>query len=145
VYPGVGKLGELHEVVQRQRDTRIIVDHLGMIAPPVAVPKPPPEPFEDLDLLLELAIFDNVMVKISAVPSLSHEAFPFRDVFEPIRRVLDAFGSDRVMWGTDATRTAALHSYRDAVEYLEHVDGVDADTRKQLYGGNAQRVFRWPR
>ena len=41
-----------------------------------------------------LARHDNVVVKISGAGTLGKEAFPYRDIWDPQRRILDAFGMD---------------------------------------------------
>ena len=63
------------------------------------VPPAPPEPFADLANVVSLAALDNVAIKISGACTLSHEAFPYPDIWEPLAKVFDAFGFDRCMWG----------------------------------------------
>ncbi len=69
--------------------------------------------FADLDDMLALAKLPNVAVKISGAPSYSSEAYPYRDVLEYTRRIIDAFGPSRCFWGTDITRMPC--SYRQCV------------------------------
>src|SRR5215472_8441552 len=51
-----------------------------------------------------LAAYPNVRVKISGACTLAREAFPYDDIWDPVLRIIDAFGIDRCMWGTDWTR-----------------------------------------
>src|SRR5262249_2986709 len=37
-------------------------------------------------------------------PSYSHEPYPYRDIHGHIRKLYDAFGPERMFWGTDITR-----------------------------------------
>jgi hypothetical protein len=39
-------------------------------------------------------------VKISGTCTMSHQPFPYDDIWEPVLRVIDAFGLDRCMWST---------------------------------------------
>ena len=48
----------------------------------------------------------NVRIKISGACTLSREAFPYNNIWEPVLRIIDAFGIDRCMWGTDRTRNS---------------------------------------
>jgi predicted TIM-barrel fold metal-dependent hydrolase len=50
-------------------------------------------------------------VKITGACKLSHESFPYNDLWDPLWRIFDAFGFDRCMWGTDWTRAVALLTY----------------------------------
>ena len=45
--------------------------------------------------MLALAELDNVAIKISGACTLSHQPFPYPDVWAPLRRVFDAYGLDR--------------------------------------------------
>jgi L-fuconolactonase len=54
-----------------------------------------------------LARHDTVVVKISGAGTLAKEPFPYKDIRDPLRRIFDAFGIGRCMWGTDWTRAVA--------------------------------------
>jgi L-fuconolactonase len=62
-------------------------------------------------------------------------------VWDPLRRVVDAFGFDRVMWGTDFTRVERV-AYRESVGYLRELDFTDAEL-ELLYGGALRKTFCW--
>ena len=47
------------------------------------------------------------------------------------------------MWGTDYNRTKTLHSYSEAVRYLDEIDTLSSAAKAQLYGGTLSRIFRW--
>ena len=69
-----GRLDDGTEVVRRNPDTVIVIDHLGLLQP-----NEPPllaAPWADLPKLLALAAYPNVRVKISGACTLSREAFP---------------------------------------------------------------------
>ena len=93
--------------------------------------------------LLLLAAHPNVVVKISGAVTLSHEPFPYRDIWDPLWRIFDAFGLDRCLWGTDWTRAVKLLSYRDAVEAFRVTDRLTERDRALLMGESLARVYRW--
>ena len=99
-----GKLPLLRELARRNPETQVVIDHVGLAQP--FVPPAPPEPFADLANVVSLAELDNVAIKISGACTLSHEPFPFPDIWEPLGKVFDAFGFDRCLWGTDWTRAS---------------------------------------
>jgi predicted TIM-barrel fold metal-dependent hydrolase len=53
--------------------------------------------------------------------SISTEPFPFRNLDKYLRRIHEAFGARRMLWGTDYTRLTV--SYRDAVRHIR--EGMD--------------------
>jgi len=119
----------------------LVIDHLGLhqpMAPPV-----PAAPFADLENLLALAAYDNVVVKISGACTLSHQPFPYNDLWGPLGRIFDAFGIDRCLWGTDWTRAVALLTYREGVEAFRATDRLSSGDLAALMGGTLQRVYGW--
>jgi len=135
---GIGLIGEL---AARNPDTSVVVDHLGILQP--FEPPVPDEPWIELPNLLRLAELDNVSVKVSGACTLSKERFPFNDIWEPIRRVIDAFGIERCMWGTDWTRATSLVTYAEATEAFRHTDTLTEHEKSMLMGGTLQQVFGW--
>jgi len=136
-----GCLADVVPVVERHPQLRLVIDHLGLAAPP-AMPAIG-DPFADLPALLALARRPNVAVKASGVPSLSTQEYPFSDVWPALSLVLDAFGFDRVMWGSDFTRVASMHSYREALDFILLSDRLSKMEKDKLLGATLQKVFRW--
>jgi L-fuconolactonase len=131
------------DMIRRYDDIQFTIDHLGVgIAPPLIGWPPPKDPFVDLSAALALAKFPNVAMKLTGAPSLSHKRFPFADVHDGVRRIVDAFGVERVLWGSDFTRTAPLLSYWDGVHYLAEI-GFSASDLEMLYGGALRQTLRW--
>ncbi len=135
------KLPLLLELARRNPDTQIVIDHLGLVQPPA--PPAPPEPFADLPNVLSLAELDNVAIKISGAGTLAHEPFPYLDIWEPLRRIFDAFGLDRCLWGTDWTRAVNLLTYEQGVEAFRVTDQLSASERSQLMGGTLAKIYNW--
>ena len=138
---GWGRLDQVGGLARRNPDTQLVIDHLGLQQP--FQPPAPPEPWADLPKLLPLAAHPNVVVKISGAGTLSHEPFPYRDIWDPLWRIFDAFGLDRCLWGTDWTRAVNLLSYRDAVESFRITDRLTDGERALLMGESLARVYRW--
>ena len=138
---GWGRLEQVDGLAARNPDTVLVIDHLGLQQP--FEPPPPAQPFAELPKLLRLAAHANVTVKISGACTLSHEPFPYRDIWEPLGRIFDAFGFDRCMWGTDWTRAVALLTYREGVEAFRVTDRLSERERIALMGETLTRVYRW--
>ena len=135
------KLPLLRELALRNPDTQIVIDHVGIAQPPE--PPPPPEPFADLANVLSLAECDNVAIKISGAGTLSHEPFPYPDIWEPLRRIFDAFGFERCMWGTDWTRAVKLLTFEQGVEAFRVTDQLSDAERSALMGGTLAKIYNW--
>ena len=136
-----GNLAAFAEAAERNPDTQLVIDHLGLRQP--FAPPPPDEPFGDLERVLGLARFDHVAIKISGACTLSREPFPFPDIWDPLARIFDAFGLDRCLWGTDWTRAVQVVSPRDAVEAFRVTDRLSDSDRAVLMGGSLARIYGW--
>jgi predicted TIM-barrel fold metal-dependent hydrolase len=136
-----GRLGQAAEMARRHPDTRLVVDHLGLAQP--FEPPAPPQPWEELPNLLALAPHGNIAVKITGACTLSREPFPYKDIWDPLGRIFDAFGLDRCMWGTDWTRAVALLTYEQGVEAFRVTDRLSDSDRATLMGGSLQKIYDW--
>ena len=136
-----GRLPLLRELARRNPDTQVIIDHVGLAQP--FEPPAPPEPFADLDNVLAAAELDNVAIKISGACTLSHEPFPYPDIWEPLGRVFDAYGLERCLWGTDWTRATNLLTFEQGVEAFRVTDRLSDADRATLMGGSLARIYNW--
>jgi L-fuconolactonase len=136
-----GRLEQVGVLAARNPQTTVVIDHLGLTQP--FEPPVPAEPFADLPKLLALAPHDNIVVKISGACTLSHEPFPYRDLWDPLGRIFDAFGFDRCMWGTDWTRAVAFLTYKEGVEAFRVTDRLSERDRALLMGESLARIYNW--
>jgi predicted TIM-barrel fold metal-dependent hydrolase len=136
-----GRLGQAAALAARNRNTMLVIDHLGLQQP--SEPPAPAQPFAALPELLTLAAHDNIVVKITGACTLSHEPFPYSDLWDPLGRIFDAFGFERCMWGTDWTRAVALLTYQQGVEAFRVTDRLSDSDRAALMGKTLQRIYQW--
>jgi L-fuconolactonase len=137
------RLEQAGQLAARNPNTRLVIDHLGLPQP--HEPPPPADPFADLPKLLALAAYDNVAVKVSGACTLSHQPFPYQDIWDPLGRVFDAFGFERCMWGTDWTRAVGLLTYREGVEAFRITERLSESERAKLMGETLSRIYDWPK
>lgn len=136
-----GRLDQGVELIRRHPDTQIVIDHLGIVQP--HDPPVPEQPWTDLPKVLTIAQFPNVVMKITGACTLSHRPFPFEDIWDPVCRMIDAYGIDRCLWGTDWTRAVNLITFEDAVEAFRRTSRLSASDRAKLMGLNTARVYGW--
>src|SRR5574341_479852 len=136
-----GRLEQAGGLAARNPNTRLVIDHLGLPQP--FEPPAPAEPFADLPKLLDLAAHDYIAVTITGACTLSHEPFPYNDLWDPLWRIFDAFGLYRCLWGTDWTRAVALLTYEQGVEAFRVTDRLSDSDRATLMGGTLTRIYNW--
>jgi predicted TIM-barrel fold metal-dependent hydrolase len=125
-----GRLDQAAQLAARNPNTQLVIDHLGLQQP--FEPPPPAQPFAELPKVLALAAHDNVAIKISGACTLSHQKFPYADIWDQLGRIFDAFGFDRCLWGTDWTRAVGMLTYKEGVEAFRVTDRLSDGDKATL-------------
>jgi predicted TIM-barrel fold metal-dependent hydrolase len=136
-----GRLEQAAVLAARNPDTQLVIDHVGLQQP--FEPPAPAAPFADLPKVLALATHANIAIKISGACTLSHEVFPYKDIWDPLCRIFDAFGFNRCLWGTDWTRAVGLLTYQQGVDAFRVTDRLSDSDRAILMGGALEKVYNW--
>jgi L-fuconolactonase len=136
-----GKIEEGTKLIDRHPNTRFILDHLGILQP--KEPPAPANPWADLPKVLELAKRPNVVIKVSGACTLSKEPYPYNDIWDPLKRVFDAWGFERCLWGTDWTRAFAVVNYENAVKPFLETKRLSESERAMLMGGACAKAYGW--
>ena len=138
VLGSVRNLPEIEPIIARFPGVKVVIDHLGGPSMEGA------PSFPSLENLLRLARFPRVFVKISNMNRLSREEFPHRDTFSIVRRVYDAFGPQRLMWGTDFPHVMRETGYTPALEMVRvHLDFFTEEDREWLFSRTALDVWKF--
>lgn len=131
----VPKLGE---IATRHPGLRLIIDHMGLGSELKGKDLGPA-----VEALSKLARSSNVAVKASGLPSYVAEDYPFPSLHPHIRRVVDAFGPERVFWGTDLSHLPC--PYRQAVTlFTEELNFLSAVEKEWIMGRGLARWLDWP-
>ncbi|REK09115.1 MAG: amidohydrolase [Planctomycetota bacterium] len=130
-------LRPLDAMCQRYPDTPVVIDHFGRIGIDGKIRE------TDLDNLCRLARHPNTHVKVSAFYALGKKQAPYTDLGPMIRRLVDAFTPQRLMWATDCPyQVQQGHTYRDSVELIRsRLDFLSDDDREWILRKTAKRVF----
>lgn len=135
------RLKQIDQLAKRNPNTQIVLDHLGLEQP--MAPPAPKEPWKELPHVLALAANKNIAIKITGSCTLSHEKFPYKDTWAPVGRIIDAFGLDRCLWGTDWTRAVNLLTYRDGVDSFRQTGRFSDSDRAKLMGETTSKIYGW--
>lgn len=99
--------------------------------------------------LLHLARHPQVYVKTSAFFRVSKQPPPYADAAPAVCKLIETFGAQRCMWGTDAPWVNEQCGFADAWGLLDAWDArrgdgkvwVSAEDRAWLLGGTANALF----
>jgi len=130
-------LPAVDRMCQRFPDTPVVIDHLARIGLDGQFRT------TDIDNLCRLSRHKNVQVKVSAFWALGRRKPPYLDLAPLIRRVLDAFGPQRLMWATDSPwQLMNGNTYKDSIELIRsRLDFLTDTDRQWLLRNTAQSRF----
>lgn len=120
------------ELAARFEQVPVILDHLGRAGQGTP---------EDFDGVLQLARQKQVIMKFSGVNYSSKQPFPHADAKPMIRRIYDAFGPQRIIWGTLGMNRAAFDQQSKLLDSM--FDFAPVSARAAIRGANALRLFHW--
>jgi predicted TIM-barrel fold metal-dependent hydrolase/L-rhamnose mutarotase len=127
------------ELVAKCPDTQFILDHCGV--PDVAGRALDPW----RDEIRRLAELPNVVAQISGIVAYANPDWTARDLRPFVEHVIECFGWDRVVWGSDhpvCTINASLSRWVEATHTL--IAGASEGERARLLHATAERLYRLP-
>ncbi len=120
-------LGELPEV-------SVVIDHFSNMSVDDGAPD-----YGVDDLLAAVADFSGVNVKYTTIP-LGRLAQAGTDATPIVRRVVDLFGADRVMWGSDISQSPGTYDYMADLARTS-VALLDDAQKEQVLDGTTRAVY----
>ena len=127
-------------IAERHPQLALIIDHMGVSSDTLRHGKLQ----ETIDQSAALAKYPNVSVKLSSVPLLSTEPYPFRDVTPHIKRLFDAYGPRRCHWGTDVTNSFNKATYRQRLtHFTEALNFLSEDDKDWIMGRSIMERLGW--
>ena len=125
--------GDIARVAERHPGLKLTIDHLGGRGGLTTLKDA--AAMSHIPDLVKLARFDNVAVKATGLPGYSSEGYPFTSMQTYLRQVFDAFGPERLFWGTDISKMPC--SWRQCVTmFTDELDWL-SDGDKHLIMGDA--------
>jgi predicted TIM-barrel fold metal-dependent hydrolase len=132
-----GRSNKLAPTLERFPALQLILDHCGLS-------RDEGNFAHQLEQVCQMARFPNLALKWCHAPSqLSKQSYPFADVLPHLRRALEAFGPERVMWASDHTQSKAHHSWAEALYYLRDSDQLSETEKEWILGRTVRTILRW--
>jgi predicted TIM-barrel fold metal-dependent hydrolase len=130
----VTRLPDLVPLIEANPELTVVIDHMADC--PLDRP-------DQLKLLLDMARYPKVYLKISDMWVLSRQAYPYPDAQNQVKRLLAHFGARRLMWATNWPVSLSQFPYERVVELsCDRLNFLSRDEREEILSGTVQRV--WP-
>ena len=130
------------QIAERHPALRVTIDHLGGRGGLTGLKDE--EAMTHIPELLKLAKLENVAVKATGAPGYSSEPYPFPKMQKYIRQIYDAFGPERMFWGTDISKMPC--SWEECVRmFTEELTWLDNRDKCLVMGGAICTWWGWDR
>ena len=121
---------------QKFPDTPVIIDHIARIGMHGNIKD------RDIRALCMLARHPHVQVKISAFYALGEKRPPHVDLANLISSVYEAFGPNRLMWGSDCPFQIADETYEDSISLIRDLlPFLSAEDKDWMLRRTAEELF----
>lgn len=136
VFPKAQQLSMVERLAGTYPDVQIVIDHMAW---PDETTDPDEAPWTDFEAVAE---HDNTLVKVSSIPRSADERWPYEDVHAYVGNLLEWFGADRLMVGSDYPWMDKWASYGDCLNWLEPMEVLSRRDRAYLQYRTFDRTLR---
>ena len=129
--------GVIDQLCEKYPETRVVIDHFGRVGVTGAIVP------SQLNSLCQLSRHRNVHVKTSAFYALGKKQPPYKDLLPMLRRVVDSFSPQRLMWASDCPyQVQGKHDYQSSIGLVsDHLNSLSQTDRRWILRGTAEKVF----
>jgi predicted TIM-barrel fold metal-dependent hydrolase len=130
-------LPALTRLVQRFPEVAVVLDHMGHAAVQDGASS------DAFRSLLHLAQFPQVFVKLSGFYYFSRQAYPYADCAEAVRSLVDGFGANRLLWGSDFPHVLLKVGYQRTLRVLQRACPFLSSAERELIMGETAHALYW--
>ncbi len=135
-------LTDIAGIAERHPALKITIDHLGGRGGLTTLKDD--DAMVHIPELIRLAKFPNVAVKATGAPGYSSGEYPFKSMHGYLQRIYDAFGPERMFWGTDISKMPC--SWQQCVTmFTEELPWLGEDDKRLVMGDALCRWWGWTR
>lgn len=129
---------EFTEVLDTFPDLQIVIEHLAGVGSDAAAP------YDEYRSALQLAERPNLTIKLPGFGEICKLPLPFDPIPPLADMALEAFGPDRMMWGSDYPPVSGREGYGNSLSVpLAYFSELSDDERAAIFGGTALKVWKF--
>ncbi|KAF6137927.1 hypothetical protein GIB67_041800 [Kingdonia uniflora] len=133
-------ISEIEELCTEFPSTIVLLDHVAFCRPPDN-----DEENKAFFSLIKLSRFPQVYVKFSALFRVSREPYPYYDTRHLLFQLVSAYGSNRVMWGSDFPYVVPECGYKEgkeAVTSIANMVSIPSTDLEWIMGKTVMQLFQ---
>ena len=125
----------IERYLQEYPSVAVIIDHCGFMSHA-----------EKFDSILQLAKFPNAHLKWAHARMIfGRGSYPYSHLSVPLRKAIDSFGAERIMWSADSTMATTGECWAEMLYYLRDGSlGLSNEEQEWILGRSARKALNWP-
>ena len=132
--PDILQSAEFNEVLRLFPDLSMVIEHLGGVKPGVDL--------DEFAAITALARHENLTIKLPGFGEFCDLPCPFGNVPPLAELTLEAFGAQRIMWGSDWPPVSSREGFDNSLTFpLSYLASLSADERDWIFGKTARQVW----
>lgn len=120
IFPKADQLPLVADLAADHPDVPVVIDHMAW---PDETTDPEEAPWTEFQAVADAP---NTYVKISSLPRSAEDLWPYPDLHGYVRNLLEWFGADRLMLGSDYPWMDSWASYEECLSWVEETEFVSA-------------------
>lgn len=127
---------EFAEVITTFPDLQIVIEHLA------GVGRGAQEPYTAFKQVMALAQYPQLTIKLPGFGEFCELPHPFAEIPPLVELTLEAFGVERIMWGSDWPPVSSREGYDRSLQFpLDYLNALSDIEKTWIFGKTAQRVW----
>jgi len=134
---GPDALAAVHRMCEEFPATTVVIDHMARVGMDGVVRD------RDVSALCNLSRHPRVYVKVSAFYALGKKRAPYHDLVPLIQALYNAFGAQRLMWGSDSPfQVEPPFTYAESLDLVSNgLPFLTTDDKEWILRKTAQKIF----
>ena len=129
---------EFAEVIREFPTLSIVIEHLAGIG------EGQQPPYDTFKKILELAEHPNLSIKLPGFGEICPVPLPFDPIPPLADMAIEAFGPQRVMWGSDYPPVSRREGYDNSLKVpMDYLSDLSAEDREWIFGKTALKIWRF--
>ena len=133
---------EFSNLMETLPNLKIVIEHLGGIGSNAVHDAKPTE--EQFQKILNLSRFPNTYIKIHGMGEFCDPPFPYQDIPPYLKMAYDAFGAQRMAWGSDYPPVLMREGYRNSLQFtMEQMPFCSKEELEWVFGKTALSLWNF--
>ena len=129
---------EFAAVIKEFPNLSIVIEHLAGIG------EGQQPPYDTFKKILKLAEHPNLSIKLPGFGEICPVPLPFDPIPPLADMAIEAFGPQRVMWGSDYPPVSRREGYDNSLKVpMDYLSGLSANDREWIFGKTALEIWRF--